>query len=119
MVENLEEAKKLVKLYRNFKVADIKCKSFEDGTFSVAHNLTGYGNVATCSLCIPINVKCEKCLYSINISEKNNVFYCTKGDNIHTYFNIEEATTPKELKKAFRDRANHIEKLIKTIENEK
>jgi len=137
---NIDTAKLLVNRYRSITIAEI-----EDTTTKIAlplsyktnvkeygktimYLLTGFGKY--CVLCgkahelfIKSNSfngfrgysKCIYCIYSKNVKYLSPK--CMYGKNAKSYNRIACAKTAKELHKAIRLRANHIEKLIKKIEN--
>jgi len=112
--ENIKEAKELIVKYRSFTVKDIKIvwdSILYKGNKAhfTANQLTGFGTCVTCTLCIagtndPI---CSKCVY---VGYMN----CINNEHKETYFAIDNAETPYQLWLAFRRRANHIEKILKT-----
>lgn len=118
--ENLKEAKELIAKYRSITIEDIeeKFKSIKTDEYKgfslyskeIANSLTGFGHVATCLLCgINKIYRCVDCIY-----QKMNGCYI--GDNDKTYLAICHAQSFEELLQAFKDRADHIENLIKKFE---
>lgn len=135
---NIDAAKQLINKYRSITLAKIE----EASNSKIAKKLNAvntYGEIAmailtgfgtdNCILCKKANAmqyteikrtkitvpKCQFCIY--RETSDNHFVACTKGKNATSYSRIENARTAKELHKAIRLRANHIERLLKKIEN--
>ena len=84
----------------------------------MAESLTGYGNAGTCILCNAVRdykrvIQCSLCIYRVVTFSG-----CAGGNNRKTFANIKDAKTPKGMLSAYRNRANHITKLLKGATNE-
>jgi len=104
--QNIDEAKKLIETYRAVNIEEIETLFHYHIADVVARKLTGYGSQFTCSLCLAVKTDCNVCVYGESVG-------CGIGENENTFMQIHEAETPAELLKAFHDRADHIEKLIR------
>jgi len=118
IIENIKQAKALVKIYRNITLNDIKDAQKEEIVINAERTLpnylTGFGNGITCILCKCIP-NCTYCIYGMIHNS------CLEGKNRKTYYNIINAKTSTKLRNAFRKRADHIESILiklKTIKNE-
>lgn len=111
MYTNIEAAEELAKLYVDIPIERIEKEWCEDIT---ACHLTGFGKFNTCHLCRNVNCitdnfgdiisyfpNCKECIWSA-MFPKNNNFPCMVDD---TYWFIKNATSPKQLKEAFMERA--------------
>lgn len=121
MVKNIEAAKELVELYRNITIEQLKevyeelCESREDIFFEdILHDITGFGSIASCHLCQPIEGHCSQCIHGEGLAT-TGASPCTYHE---TYENIEESGSIHELYNAIQDRADYIESLIKKLEND-
>jgi hypothetical protein len=123
---SIEAARKLIARYREITLDDIQkeqalCNVKGRQPFSgkdIALRLTGYGDVDSCMLCLAVNVDCDSCIYSYDPKDDDSMktHCCTEPPNEKTYIAISEAKTAKGLLSAFRKRADHIEKLVDSIE---
>lgn len=104
--KNIKEAQELAERYETITLDEIK---EEWGEGWVAENLTGFGDVSTCALCLPIDDDCDVCIY-------DGYCMCGQGPNEETYDRIDQAKTPTKLKNAFRARAKHIRGVLKQWE---
>lgn len=107
-MKNIKEARELIQRYREITLEEIKeCWNVftHKPAFYTARSLTGFGTWAACTLCRAVSVKCTDCIYVFEIG-------CGKNGNKPTYQAIEQAKSPEALLTAFRNRADHIEKLI-------
>jgi len=117
--KNIKAAKKLIEKYREITIEDM---NLNIPVKYLANTLTGFGSYQTCTLCTntlpwntltPSNLKrqiaCDLCIYYVNENHRPAVMYCT--DHI-TYQNIVNARTKKQLLKAFKERADYIEKIL-------
>ena len=111
--QNIKEAKALIERYRSITLEEINAVR-ESETFDlddVPSCLTGFGSRMTCSLCIAVGASsyniegCKECIY-------NGYLKCTKHK---TYKAIGVPETAEKLLKAFRNRADYIETLIKDL----
>jgi len=111
---NVEAAKKLIERYRSITLDEILSKHSSITFFghSIAERLTGFGKTSSCALCL--HTPCDMCIYAHN-SRIN--YHCNTSANEKTYDAISRAHTPEELLQAFKDRADHIEELIKQIKH--
>lgn len=124
---NIEAAKELIKKYRSFSVKDIKNAWLKEvnglyhyGGKGVARLLTGFGKLDKCLLCVasterkrisesePVPHDCSACIYGGWLD-------CMHGQHEKSYYEIQYAKSPYKLWLAFRRRANHIEKYLKTL----
>lgn len=107
-VTNLEQAKALVKKYRELKAEDFSSVGILDKRLK---ELTGFGSAKSCTLCIearkPGNGSCSGCIHGIN---GDPFMACCDQD---TYSDIVCATTIDEMLEALSARADFIESLIK------
>lgn len=113
--DNIKEARKLVKLYRSITVKQIRECMARLATHSMAYcaqELTGFSRTNECILCKRVFEQCHMCIYS-----ETGRFGCCHGNNLKTYYAVYNADNPKELKLAFRKRADHIDELLTSIAN--
>jgi len=125
-VKNLDAAKQLVNEYRSItleqieKVAD-NIDSDDGFGLSVLRNITGFGSINTCILCSamghPLPERCEGCIHSFfeNGYENCDGYMCVIDK---TYDDIESSKSACELLNAVRKRADYLDSLIKTCEND-
>ncbi len=108
---NIKEAEELIKKYREITLKEIDdYESIDLIADEIATELTGIGSTSNCTLCKKVKVDCSRCIYYEKNSEKAN---CIANNNEDTYEYILNVIEPNDLLKAFKDRANHIEKLLK------
>lgn len=121
--KNIRQARYLIRRYRKQTIESIN-NAFGQLNKSgelvfirgrTARKLTGFGDTKICILCKDSTWRffgscsnCEKCIYKILTNDGCNV-----GINEKTYDAIKEAKTPKGLLRAFKNRADHIEKILK------
>ena len=119
---NIKEAEELVKRYNSITVPEIRAKIEEltPGltdiiTYAVLNELTGFGCMSTCTLCIPVVYnsnndipKCRYCIYG-------TLFGCIKKQNLFTYKLIAHASTPGDLKRAYKARAKYIQLILNKL----
>ena len=117
-----EAFKKLIKRYESITLDRIK-KVFkivinknedldkDEALERVAHRLTGFGSVKTCKLCKEVEENCNKCSWSILLESTEN-YCCFKGKATITCDKIEHAQTPKQLLKAFKERAKYMRSVL-------
>lgn len=128
MVENIEAAKELVKLYRSItkkrlkKVYKTLLEENKDNEYLkvgygvVLSRITGFGGKFTCHLCKPINVQCHKCIHGQPYIEgESTICKCVEHE---TYKNIVGSQSINELYEAILDRADYIESLINKLEHD-
>ena len=115
---NVEAAKELIKKYRSFSVKNIKdMENISTGGYgySYGHNmaifLTGFGSYLNCTLCKAVSYDCRFCIYD----GIKSYGHCFNNQHKFSYYEIDKAETPYQLWLAFRRRANHIEKYLKTL----
>lgn len=72
MVSNLKEAKELLEKYKSITLEQLK-KAFEEDPSldggDIIHHITGFGDPATCMLCLAVNEICTNCIYCFRLSE--------------------------------------------------
>lgn len=122
--KNLKAAKLLVERYRTIDREEIEkefSKSRNVMTKDLLSNLTGFGDMATCILCLSIEPNiatyypdCKKCIHML--TDVKLMFGNTPCLNHETYKAIEKVRTKKGLLKAYRNRADYIESLINKYE---
>ena len=126
--ENIEAFNALIKKYEEITLAEVEKIWFynlENYPYTdageVARELTGFGSIEHCTLCLAIEGNkeidtntefrqriCPKCVYSRR--EMPLMFYCNTGKNRDTYLAIDEAHDPEELLEAFKNRAKFLRK---------
>jgi hypothetical protein len=123
--KNIKEFKELILRYESITLEEIEKSHKENSNYK--KSLTGFGNKKTCKLCFGnVLSDCNKCLYAFQggFEELPKSYhdsfaqYCWKKDNEHTYKAIESATTPQELKAAYKARAKHMRNILKDYYNE-
>jgi hypothetical protein len=119
---NLKAAEALVARYNSITIEEIKAKNMRHFPYDTVESLTGFGSRATCTLCQALpqdrpSIMCQYCIYAIDLTivDDENSHYCVCGEHAETYDAIEDATTPEELLTAYRNRAKHIEEILKKI----
>ena len=115
MIKNKKEFKALVERYETIGLEEIKeawdsiISSTQNysGKYGIpaARELTGFGSMKTCVLCISVKNKCSVCVYSYRYTED---FGCINEKNYPTFEGIKTTDTPEELLEAFRKRAEHL-----------
>lgn len=113
-IKNLAEFKELIKRYKTITLDEIK-----EENMSLAE-LTGFGSTSTCQLCQAIKANCKYCVYGKAWRDRCGCpsYRCTTGKNRKTYDAIENAITPKELLKAYRNRAKHLKERYSDLLNQ-
>jgi len=119
---NIKAAKSLVSRYERITLREIEeiSKHSRFAGFNaiyISEQLTGFGDVDTCSLCKTIKeiegtADCRYCIYEVECG-------CQNGSNYDSYYAIYKATTPKELHAAFRARAKHIKGILEKLKTSK
>ena len=111
--KNIKEFKELILKYESITLEEIE-KHYNKLSREFAHeNLTGFGDAETCTLCISIKKDCSICTYSVTPRLKKNDFHCMNSINEKTFDMISDATTPQELKAAYKARAKHMRNILK------
>ena len=106
--KNIKEFQELVERYETVSLDEIKDKWVEESFYPSASFITGFGQYDSCILCKKVKTtafytNCDKCVYGVECG-------CVNELNVKTYNAIEDAKTPKQLLKAFRNRAKHLRK---------
>jgi len=110
--KNIKEARELVKRYETITLEEIK------NMYCDANDLTGFGSIETCTLCIKADYDCSDCIYhKIDKFGFGDTVRCYDDDNAKTYDRIDEADTPVKLRNAFRARAKHIKSILEKFDN--
>jgi hypothetical protein len=116
---NIKEFKELRDRYNSITLEEIE-NIFKECDENRAYYLTGFGNDRSCTLCKSARegYNCEKCIWWWYNPIKNNSFdaTCQYMKLAKTYYAIDEANTPKELLKAFRNRAKLMTEVINKYE---
>lgn len=132
MIENIEEAKELLRKYRSITLEEINKvydkPEFEHGS-EVLHEITGFGTFHTCMLCKKLkNIdipKCSACVWRSLSTDENDDLYCLKSypsgimkeDPVRqTYNGILNSEYPEELLDLVELRADLLEEAIKASE---
>ena len=116
MKNNVQAFKALIRRYESITLEEIK-QNWEGDGDDTMRVLTGFGHKIKCTLCqaagyiqfignIP---DCTKCLYTL-VQSAAHLYECMRGSE--TYQNIEKASTPEELLKAVRQRAQYMRKIL-------
>ena len=117
-MKNLPEFKALIERYESITLDDIPTPLER---YTTANRLTGFGSKKSCSLCKPLLefsesiisvTDCDNCVYGEGYDY--NVNYCVENENAKTHDKIVYAKTPEQLLKAFKLRAKHMRKILKT-----
>ena len=109
-MKNLNAFKALIGRYRSVTIEEIN-KEWAGYGMGTAEQLTGFGYMPTCSLCIAAGLVCIYCVYSSLVnSDGENDPPCVDDS---TYRQISNSLTPQELLTAFRNRADYMENLLK------
>lgn len=117
--KNIKEAVKLIARYREVTIEEIKMTDVYIPSYSyygkeVAHEITGFGDGDTCTMCIKVGLYCPECVYSYGLIEIDREDEnCHHGKFEESYDRICKADTPRKLLNAFRHRADVIEKHLK------
>jgi len=112
-MKNLKEFKELIIRYETITFEEI-CEKWNDADIFHAERITGFGDSDTCTLCQStiVNgiVSCSLCVWG-----NGGDAQCNWGPHRDTYFMVGYANTPEELLTAFRLRAAHMRKHLKSI----
>jgi len=123
--KNIKAAKELVKLYRSLTIKEIDEASnsvINDGyavnfyPSKIANRLTGYGDF-NCSLCVALREPntmesdCSLCIHNIDDQSQRDGMYCLRD---RTYMAIQRSENSEEFLRAFSERADYIEGIIKS-----
>jgi ferredoxin len=109
MIKNVESAKELVKKYRSITLEDLR-NHYNVDNVELLGNITGFGNLYTCSLCKACNLSCPSCIWTLT-TEHDDGYPCVTD----TYRNIRSARTLEDLLDAIDERADELEDLIRTV----
>lgn len=114
MVNNLREAKELLEKYKSITLEQLE-EAFEENPYSVGveiiNEITGFGRLTTCMLCLAVEGLCRNCIYSFRYSE--GIIPCVDI----TYSAIYHATNAKNLFAAIQKRINYLTHVIEYYEN--
>ena len=111
-MDNMNAAEKLLKRYETITLEEIE-ECFKSHKHSSARKLTGFGSVRTCTLCVDVNLLCNKCIYNILEDSPEYGWKCNRGSLKRTYFKIHNSNTPEDLLVAFRQRAKLLRFIIR------
>jgi hypothetical protein len=111
--KNIKEFKELILRYESITLEEIENQLVKEENIKIVkRGLTGFGSSLSCILCKPLlnnnAPNCQYCVYG-------NMFKCVDDD---TFKEIDEATTPQELKAAYKARAKHMRNILKEYYNE-
>jgi hypothetical protein len=108
--KNIKEFIALVHRYETITLEEIQtvAATKDSFCFEVARECTGFGSIFTCTLCLAIDIGETEVICSTCAFVCGNATRCEDGLNESTYKAISQATTPKELLTAYRERAEHI-----------
>ena len=107
-------------------ITEEECKEFNNPKYvdmaDFLRNLTGFGAKKTCTLCKPLlitdygfcEVNCDNCVWK-KFNDIFGLYACNSNLTENTYITITIAKTPKQLLKAFRNRAKLMTKVIKQL----
>ena len=109
-MKNLPEFKALIIRYETITIEEI-----EKAEMSLSE-LTKKDGI--CTLCIPLSIDdfypdCEQCVYTKH--NEYGSFQCITGIHYKTFYAMSEATTPKQLLTAYRNRAKHMRSILKKL----
>ena len=114
-MKNLKEFKELIARYESITLEEIE-EVWEKSKFisiqgnRVAHILTGYGFINSCTLCKSCP-SCDDCIYYNGDEDPP----CSSGEAGPTYSAIGNSLTSKELLTAFQNRAKYMKSRINNI----
>jgi hypothetical protein len=120
-MKNLKEFKALKKRYETITLEEIKktgtfmqdLKSIYDvSVISTVNELTGFGSMSTCTLCIAAKNTCDACIWRRRGRES-----CANEDQAKTFNRIRNARCPKQLLEALHNRAKYMQTIIDKIES--
>lgn len=106
----IKAAKELIQEYKNITLEQLEklYENFEDGK-NVLHEITGFGYIKTCILCIYAESRCENCIHKYNPNWKNKKEFSCTNDSYNKMSNAKDADA---LYKAIQKRIKYLEKLI-------
>ena len=131
-VKHLNAVRKLIKRYNSISLEEIKeqwpsIRRTQFGDYpndffhgkAVAHSLTGFGSSADCTLCISVHQDCNSCIHNMNYAPIYNPHAgCVdNATSCHTMYAIEDAKNANQLLKAFKARANYLQKILDEYQN--
>jgi len=115
-MKNLKEFKALILKYESITLEDIRTAFIEcPYVDQIAHLLTGFGSMDTCTLCKAVftaGAKFPNCASCVYRGDTDTIAYCNSHGNVETYCAIKGAETSQELKLAFKNRAKHMRKIL-------
>lgn len=123
-MKNLKEFKALILRYESVTEEEIKKECLKHSDQAVVHygvltRLTGFGIVTACTLCKAVNGLCSLCTWAFTIEVDTSMLHkhlaCSYRDNGSTYRDIASAETPEELKRAYKERAKHMRKVLEGL----
>ena len=105
-MENIKEFNDLIQRYETITLEEIQeefqaCDTIQSiyNNNVIALQLTGFGLINTCTLCVSVHAKCGLCVY------KNDAG-CIRNKRLYfSYYKIRDSKTPEQLLKAYRNRA--------------
>ncbi len=121
-IKNKKEFKELIKDYEAVTYEDMhrvyvrhiveKDRFIYDFAATVLGELTGFGSLLTCKLCIATQSDCVACAYN---TEKKTGFeagiFCAEGKFKESYYKINNSKTPIELMDAIEARVKVMKKV--------
>ena len=131
MKYNIKEFRQLILRYESITLGEIKKvfdkyeKKYGYHIFSyIKRELTGFGSVTTCILCRTVYFLKPNCQHCLHYKEKKEVekphpikaeYMCRRNSTSLSYKNIQRATTPEELLKAYKERAKDLRSLLSKL----
>lgn len=121
-IKNIKETEELILRYRSITLEEIKntkINNVEDihndnmMHWKRAEKLTGFGHIDLCTLCKACEDKdgrldCRTCIHKLHAKQSNGIRCAIH----HTFDAISHSKSNKQLLKAFKDRADYLEKLV-------
>lgn len=126
--KNIQEAEQLIARYNSISREEIMSilgdKNFQDNIIDILNKLTGFSFTDTCTLCstgyssYSQPQPCEACIYASGRHDPNLGlrYYCLKGKHKKTYNALKKCKSIDKLLIAYKNRANHISKVLQKIE---
>lgn len=115
MVNNLNEAKKLLEKYKSITLEELEEK-YEKGYITgsrVMNVITGFGSTKDCIICQKVYCMCCNCIYSFRMDNGQMKGPCV--DII--YQEMREALSAEELFNAIQKRISYLIHIIEWYEN--